>query len=136
MSDPLELLVRRQTTLHQLRQLEADFNAFICDHPDDYLPTSRMFLREYRSGNSILIVYFLDYTTNWQLAQHIYRKQAAMYSIHASLEKLAIFEQQAQLPVEVSSAGARRASLIATDEGLHPVPRDPEQAVRTTEVTV
>lgn len=127
--------MRRQTTLQQLQALEADFKAFVNEHPDDYLPSSGMFLREYRSGNSILIVYFLDYTTNWQLAQHIYRKQAAMYSIHSSLEKHGIFEQQASLPVQVTSTFAGQASTIS-DEDVYSVPRDSTQTVRSAEVSM
>lgn len=131
MSDPIELLVRRQTTPQQLKNMEADFAAFIREHPDDYLPSSKLWVRDYRDWNSLLLVFFLDHTTNWQLGQHLHRKQNAIFCVQSLCAKYGVSAQQSQLPVEVTLASDRAASAFSASR-IQSSSRD----FRTTEVSM
>eukprot|EP00041_Stephanoeca_diplocostata_P016074 m.312595 g.312595 ORF g.312595 m.312595 type:complete len:763 (-) comp20242_c0_seq2:203-2491(-) len=131
MTDSVEVLVKRQTTPQQIKLLDAEFSSFIRDHPDDYLGTSKMYVRDYRDWNSILVVFFLDYTTNWQLSQHLHRKQNAIFCVQAACAKYGVSAQQTQLPVELTMSRDQTSTMFDAMQS-----RSASPLIRSTEATV
>eukprot|EP00039_Didymoeca_costata_P006733 m.92904 g.92904 ORF g.92904 m.92904 type:complete len:643 (-) comp13370_c0_seq2:756-2684(-) len=111
MIDEFTISIASATPSKTIRALEDRFLSFCRKNPDLYeRPDCEMFAREYHHSNSLLIIFYIGNSTNWQYGQQLARRHKVLLAVKDACEELGITYSHPHQPVTVRTQDNRPLS--------------------------